>query len=618
MKARHLVFLTILLHSSFSFEITQTNQDLSESEITSINKALENDELFKSLEITNEDFKNGYSVYTANLQLEMGRPEIYTVKISKQGHIFDEARFQNERKVINPVTRYDPFERFSIIRQVIDENIPLVSLYTTYRRIVAKGSDNLPVVFTVIASKNDGDFASFTSTSHKKLYQEGSNADINSRLIDLYYKLVIATKRLSENGIVTGLIDHNSVSVSLKGPWKFKAVPVIKLGKRVHRYDKNYWASDAVKYEGVFRPPEMDYFINQNRTKLLTGPLGYKYSGKEDLYAVTVLVIYFAWIAEIKVSPDLINIINKVVVPYNYDWIRNEIDKAPLPSLVNMLPKQGMKKLLTRVFKEEEERLNELAKEICLGIRNLRKVKNRGPLKEFMKTNLAPYGEPYNPLYNKYYSLYRKFMDEFYNGDYVSQDLFKMIKTSSNRQNIPIDEFFKLEYAMLQKNPFDNVIKNRLSADEVLVELYKISDARIGSEPTMSYVRNDIFELAEFSAQTVKDTDPSPELKSMVYIEPSIYDVQVIDLRSFILNINFALKKGIQEDKVDIEMPDNAVKSCTPYSFASKFTNMIRTFKASLHNRYKSFLQIKPIEIDRKLLKNTKQKEEKINRRIFV
>lgn len=617
---KYILLPLALLFSVKAFELNKGGKDSSftDDEIDIFNSVLSNDQLFDDMkEIGRHKFNEYFTRFNMSWDNKKDATKRYNVFITRLAQLLDVDAYKHMEKEVVPEDDVDIKNGNLDIRKFIAPlHLPGISPAYTYRTILAKGKElrdldfpsktleDIPVVYSVTIIEIKRPMALMLS-DFVKAATYNSNGDKLEALRDFLYKLVHSIQQLNDNGILTGNLSKDYIVVADEGCSVGDNIAFdIYLDHYAFHYRENKWAPDIARYKDYYQSPELNYFLDGIQIK--TGPTGFKYSGYEDLFAVAVIVWEVSKKMEAELDEDLELLLNDMMFPVTVEHLEDlGSDESEKIEAAEQDIKHRMNELLSENFQEKIEELHDKAKEICEMIENLGFSNKR--LRKFIKQNKAEYYDEFDLLHNKFYFLYREFMREFYGNELYSDDLIQILSNGDMMKRTVINYFLDLEEELLNKNPFENVIKERIEPNRILYQLYLELNPESGAKQVKSNVREDLRQLKEQAENRLNELDGNPELISEVYIHPSIYDLPLESLKPFVAeladNLRVLDKNNVDLvlDKEFITMPEQTIETYTPGHFAVDFVAQVKELLKQKKNRNKTFNEIYPIRLVRKL-----------------
>lgn len=130
----------------------------------------------------------------------------------------------------------------------------------------------------------------FKVTNKKLTSYLGEDAKLSRRrkILDIIHNLLLAVYEVNRNGIIHG--DIKPINIFVRETETGTLTPFLGDWDLAYLYKDRDEADTQHRYTLSYRPPEMSYF-NSKEGSLYTGPKGYKYTGKEDIFALGVSLV---------------------------------------------------------------------------------------------------------------------------------------------------------------------------------------------------------------------------------------------------------------------------------------------------------------------------------------
>ena len=555
-KAQTTIIFFVLINLISSFTITSHHDDhLPVIFRNRIMNALALDSFFGGMEET-KVLGSGTYGYVLKMKKPAGQGgKEYAVKIGTED-LLNEASFPLTEDMLN-VERY---KLNTIIRgnRVIEflktKNVPYITNLETFRYVVFSDYDKNSIVYVVSAMElaDQGDMYGFAEK-----IKNGSQDRKYKIFKDLFLKMALSLYRVNKQKFVHGDIKIENTFVRSCNDFGGVYCPVVGDWDLVYNYETTP-TSGSLRYTLYNRPPEMIYFTKMGDTGILVGPTGYKYSGKEDVYALAANMMEFANFANISLEQDMVNLLTDMVHPLTFEQLKqntwNPDDDEKQASCVRN--GKAMNYHLSTTFKNLKNELDALSLE----------VNDKLPVEEdyvdFMQR--VQNGQHHTGT-SPYYVVDRRIAV----GEGRLAHLTELIGQEKAQQ------FVNLEKKLLNQTPFSKVVINRISMGQVLTSIYQINNPSAvqgeGEELTNAANEGIRSMYATLDSSNTDDSD-FDELKSHVSVLPSFYTSALSGQKNVCEFYDALLENSqiIMESAKTVDFNSKKIEQYSVYDFCSQ------------------------------------------------
>lgn len=573
--------LLLLSWRVFTFKIKSELKFLSQNEIKLLNTALSGDGVFADLV---EETVLGSGSFGTVVHMKDGNGD-FAVKIGDDYNVLDNEEPLGLDGLKIPEDKLNETAlgvRMTDFLRII--GVPMVSYVRTYRHILYTyevEKDKLAVGAKAIQIMNFANKGDLWNYAIKVLASETNVLGNEQKLAiftKLFYKMMITLKSLADNGICHGDVKPDNTFLDDTEELLGESFnPIIGDWDLAYKYDLDFMQSNKLRYTPWYRPPEMDYFKVADRT-IKTGPLGFVYSGTEDLFALAVSMMEVAIYGGITLTQPLIEILDAMASPLSHDQLvarsagtLEERNQACVDSMT------GLENKLDGDFATKVTALHEKSKPVIDAILTLDTV-SFPDLVEFFATRKDSYYESTGVDYEKYYELLEKFfVARNHNLTQIKSliDILVEEQVEFTEQN-GIDFMNKLE--ALNSSPFSAEIANRLGHVEILKRLYKIIHPQATTETLGTKVQEDQNTLEGLAGQKQLFEDGQ---RSHVIVDPSFYNVGVGNIETIFEKYN-NIHNRTDRTTVRINPLLQSIQSYSVYMFGKELLEMTDHYKGTV------------------------------------
>ena len=562
MKTSMMLLILALQSSLTCFKVSSPKTiHFSKRELKEINKTLQNDEFFGGMEQVGILRSDDYGVvFHMKKPLENGDEKHYEVKIGFDRFLTDfqgDVTFEDLQVYeahINDVARNARWTGF--LRQ---REVPLISNVITYRHLIMQNPSPKKTSISIkyVEASEMRTLGSLTDLI-KRINSDSTTYTTERKLNivkDLFYKLVLSLKGFNELNIIHGDLCIENIFLDQFDGLGENYLPYIANWYKGFLIEHEKHPTPLLKYKKHLRPAEMVYF-QKSKQLVETGPLGYKFSGKEDLYALAVLIVEFSKKIKVKLNDEseLIEIIEGMVYPLSFKQIKKLASRQPKKrKKMHKKLKQYMKAHLDHEYITNSESLHELSKDLFEVM-----MENKKRLREGWYDHLLELFDQYQPQVRgeqiKYFELLMEFFTTFIKQKKEMSEFLAYITVHSELRNGTVDSFFALFDHMKLQNAFQRVIDERFNHDQILERLYHMINRK-------NYTRDIVLGIAvdqhQVSTLIYEKEDFTDINKSYLYVLPSFYNLHLRDIRMAIFRFNQLRVNNSNDFGDPIEMPDD-------------------------------------------------------------
>lgn len=589
---KKIVLLMVIAKIYLPFEIKGTDKrHLSEEDRQIINDTLSQDEFFRGMKQIKILGSGGYGV-VVHMQKSVGMDDDITLDFA--------VKIGNDYKLISYTDAIDD-DLMTVPSDVINETIrgvrvtdylrarqvPFVTYVHTYRHIVfgrtppvevgGEESSEKKKEFNPVGSKvvqvmdlaSGGDLYDYS----KWIKENKTKSERKAAWLDLFYKYMLIYSKVKDLGIIHGDIKEENTFLVKTKVFGEDIFPVIGDWDLAYKYDIADETPSLSKYTLYYRPPEMGYYTMRDGI-LIQGTFGYRYSGKEDIYAIAVMMLSISKNMNIVLDEGMKKIITMMAYPVDYESLKliaNEAKHQRWYGTYSFIEK--MDEFIPSEYKDLQKQLNEVARTILEEIKA--NFLNDNPHVVYIKERETHYQKD-GKMEGDYHNLLRRFLNSFGYGRTALNNLLESLFSEKPFLAAMIIKFFNVEAQFNRTNAFQHIVDSRPDA-QLVVELLKSAlepDLHYGEVKTA--ILQDMDKLSRVSRDLHAFTDRK---KSAIHVHPSFYNLNGQTMLNMTRNFDIfrRLSSGGYGD--DIDIPDDDLAVYPLYNYCGQLRNVLGRIK---------------------------------------
>lgn len=590
---KKIVLLMVIAKVYFPFEIKGTNRrHLSEEDRQIINDVLSEDEFFRGMKQVKILGSGGYGV-VVHMQKSVGMDDDITLdfavkigndyKLISYTDTIDDDLMAVPSDALNDTIRGVRVTDYLRIRQ-----IPFVTYVHTYRHIVfgrtppevdEDDESETKKKFDPVGSKvvqvmdlaPAGDLYDYS----KWLKENKTKTERKAAWLDIFYKYMLIYSKVKDLGIIHGDIKEENTFLVKTKVFGEDIFPVIGDWDLAYKYDITDETPSMTKYTLYYRPPEMGYYTMRNNA-LDQGTFGYRYSGKEDIYAIAVMMLSISKNMNIVLDEGIKKIITMMAYPVDYESLKLIANEAKLrrgESTYRFFEKIG--EFIPTEYKDLQRQLHEVARTILEEIKA--NFLNDNPHVVYIKDRESHYQKD-GEMEGNYHHLLRRFLNSFGYSRTALNNLLDFLFTEKPFLAAMIGKFFNVEAQFQRTNAFQHIVDSR-PEPEVVVELLKAALV-----PDLSYgaVKRAILDDIDKLSRVSRNLHPFTDIKkSAIHVHPTFYNLNGQTMLNMTRNFDIfrRLSSGGYGDEIDI--PDDDPAFYPLYNYCGQLRNALGRIKVN-------------------------------------
>ena len=591
------VYILILfaLNGSFSFDIkVPDNKHISGLDSDIINLTLSGDSYFGDMEFVKVLGQGSFGIVLHMTKKEphgLDEPVVHhlAIKIGEERYLQDYSDVISEELIEKSTDDLSETVRGVRVTDYLRMlGVPFVTYVHTFRHIVfgrrpiVKSKEELgletannlfgipeepkkeiepvgSVVVQAMEYADKGDLYNYTVWLRQS--SRKNKAQRKEVILDIWYKVLLIHKMFRDHGILHGDIKEHNIFLVNRADKDDELWPVIGDWDLAFKYDTGSPKPSLTRYTQNFRPPEMEFMTGAHH-RLDQGLLGYRYSGKEDIFAIAVMIVSIGKKARISFTSQEKELLSSMAHPLTYDEIKK---RAYHRNKVTNAKNQGkdMEKHFSTTYSINRNTINALAKDILDAI-----VGRNDNYSKYILDRIGPYQEEGNRLNGLFSLLLIRFLNHYdLNDEDQLHFLLNSLYLQEDLDKNKVEQFFFLQAKLPSLNPFEDMLKKRYVPEKALEILRSIMQPSKTLSKHQQEIKREIGELGDYGARLQLDMD---ENKSKVWVHPTFFD-------STPNQIEPHLKKFYKMKAVDdleygetIEMPNEKSELYSVYDFCGQ------------------------------------------------
>ena len=572
MKILLLLILVSVRQWCFNAQIPH-NEHVNGAQLDIINETLTKDPFFGNFQ---QQAVLGYGSFGIVLHMTKQmkhHTQHFAVKIGKDSRIFENQVGTDLNHTMN-INDRNLSELLISIRMtdfLRSNNVPFTPYTYTYRYILFKEPLSMvgdAALFVVQAMEyaEYGDLEKFANGYINILTEEYDTNKKKELFYDFLFKMVVSLKEINGLGILHGDIKAPNTFVEGYGRGSIGLTPILGDWDMCYQFEKFGNTRKKSIYTLYYKPPELTVYTDNYTSAITSGTTGYKFSGKEDIYALGLTAFRFAGLIKLDIDDDMEELINGMAFPWTLTEVSALLDRRGDRNRAYVDLKERMISSKDPTYVEAERRLHQRAGVIVRKIKELLDLPNKEDLTKEQKEQ-AEYIDDYIEEYDEagnYYDLYealQKAEDFCLDGDI---NAFKPLFDSYKLTRPYVQGFFEMIQTVKATNPYQSTIDNRWNHMRILKRLYKLLYPESEDEELSDLVSEEIEKILKYNKKYKKSYRLAN--KSWVHVHESFYNIKV----SNIIDIfrNFDILTGF--DASDYPLEQSAIKTRdNGYLFAS-------------------------------------------------
>lgn len=576
-----LVFF-VMTRISFNI-IDMDNIHVSGVDTDIINQALSKDKYFKDMKYVKVLGAGSYGLVVL-MKKEVGdgmggtTDKFIAVKIGSGGYLQDYSEvIGDDLMEINTDNLSVAVKGIRVTDYLRAESIPFVTYVHTFRHIVFarktpddSGKRVEPVGSLVVQAMDYADEGDLYKYSVWLRKSSGYNATAKRKAFhELWYRILLIYKMVKDKGILHGDIKEDNIFLVKRKDKNDELWPVIGDWDFSFKYTEESAIPNGVRFTSFYRPPEMQ-FMTDNHFKINQGLFGYRYSGKEDIFAIAVMLVSIGRKARISFTKNEQDILCSMAYPLTWKELNK---RAYAKHKVKNAFKQSKKidRYFTDSFVINRNIINALAKDI---------LDKLALVSEGVHSDVHSYLDEYTDKDSKLNGMFAFPLIQFLHDEQIDKSkLHKLLKPfyeDSTLEKDKIDQFFYMIDKIKDVNPFEKMLKKRPEPMDVLKLLRKEMFPALDSTKQTTALLNDLDELDSYGLSLLLEHDTN---KSEVWVHPTFYNLTPNQIEPYLNIFDLMTRNNNHRYGRSITMPDDELQIYSVYNFSGQLLNLFKLKK---------------------------------------
>lgn len=467
-----------------------------------IEKATKSDRYLKSYKISKLLGYGGYGV--AFLAIKRQRyaheniPSMVALKVSKDSLLDRIPKTPNENDLMEHSSGHSVLYRnMRMIKYLKSKRVPFVQTIQSFRQIIYLSEDlQIPQVYSLV-SMDYGDKdnllnfveqyvellpKSIEKVGRFKIRHDDGNLDTKMSLFkDILYVVLVSIHEMNKHGVIHGDIKPENIFMRRCELTSSKVCPIVGDWDLSYYYRRTKNDENYLRYTTNFRPPEMHYF-SADGIYMIPEPYGYKYSGKEDVFALGMSMVEICFKMGLLRSPsvELDDILTGMIAPLT---LPEAIEVLTTDSYHYVLQKRftiTVTNVIKSTFDQKERKIiHHVLHKLATYIHNL--TKDSKDLRDFMKF----YNNAGSFLKDSYV-IKMSLIDRIL----PNEELMAVVQYSLPKYQA--DVFYNFYRLFKQLDPLTLMMQDRLTAEDALYRFLALFRAELPYEDHKSELAKDI------------------------------------------------------------------------------------------------------------------------------
>ena len=497
---------------------------LPESDILKLEYALATDPFFSGLKKDKILGAGTFGLVFKMSKMTAQGEKSYAIKIGNSDFFiqakrpFDESVLQTDGAELNA---WIVGERF--VEVLRNKQTPYLPLLYAVRSVVFKDDvpsrnkqQDVPIHKLIQASEiaEYGDMSSFgveikTETLEKKL----------NVFHTLFLKSALSLAKINENNVIHGDIKPDNFFIKKCNDFGEQYCPIVGDWDLAYQINPEADKTESqMRYTLLYRPIEMLYFTSEDGQEVKRGSFGYKFSGKEDVYALGISMLEFLFkmgVAIGDLNPIIKETLAKMIHPMPLSDVPNLFEGEALARLkwIKEFVKDKLK-WFDKTYLQDRARFDGL----CMTAIHFHNFNN-----EVIET-------VQDIALNQKYRLFTYY--ELIKSDASTKQIEQLDYMEQGLDNDQLSEFYELYQKLGLRNPFQGQLDKRPTMQQVVEILFSNLINSESQDPIAVQINALYSQLPQNQVQST-ETDPN---RSDIVVLKSAYDTDYKNLQFFCVN----------------------------------------------------------------------------------
>lgn len=349
--------------------------------------------------------------------------------------------------------RHVLFHRFEENNSSDKDSIEEIKINTSDNHDSENSEDNKDYVLVSLQVSSFAEHGELIA--YHKLFPTATTEILTTEILEIVYKSAFALNEMNKLKILHADLKSDNIFIQKCQFDNAQYCPMIG------DFDSALYIGDQETNEKLGscilvrhnRPPELNYFCYNHTSEILIGPGGYSFSGKEIVYAFGIVFADLFRLNKIDPTAEIKSIIDRMIYPVTFDSMCKNKNGQDWMNYFKDL-KTNTANQINPEFKEKKEKLDN----ICSGLFNELDL-NEGE-KEMLEYEAA---SGFSSI-SKFSMVWIKMKE--------MKDSRKFLEDNLSSEELGLFDQYVSELRQIQ--PFPEIIENRITMKEALIEIAKL------------------------------------------------------------------------------------------------------------------------------------------------